>query len=87
MGSRLGRPNETPPAFLAEFPRPPCFGERDWQSWLRQHHQGARGAELKALQRGTPPNHCEDCEMGSEHQLYAVLQGKCFPIVPQEKSE
>lgn len=81
MGSRFASPNVQPPAFLAQFPCPPCFGERDWEAWLRQHHQQARGAELKALQRGKAPNHCEDCERGSEHQLYAVLRGVCIPIV------
>lgn len=85
MGSRLGSPNGTPPAWLAQFACPACFGERDWQAWLAQHHQSARGAELKALQRGTPPNHCEDCERGSDHQLFAELRGVCIPIFVEKE--
>lgn len=78
--SRYNIANTDAPEFLSQFKRPECFSERDWLPWLHQHYQSAFGAELKALQRGTPPNHCEDCESGSSHRLFAQLRGTCFPI-------
>lgn len=81
MASRLGTPNSQPPEWpLQEFPRPACFGERDWRSWIDAYRFAAHGTALKRLQRGEAPNHCEDCTECSEHRQRAVRAGTCIPI-------
>lgn len=82
MASRLGTPNTQPPEWpLQEFARPACFtDERDWRCWIEAYRFAAHGADLKRLQRGEAPNHCEDCDACSEHRQRAVKAGTCIPI-------
>lgn len=81
MGSRFACPNNEPPAWLSKFERPLCFVDpRDWRSYLLAAHQSAKGAELKSLQRGNPPDHCADCERGSDHRIRAILAGTCTEV-------
>ena len=82
LGSRLDCPNKQPPAWpLERFERPACFEDpRDWRAWLEDYRRTAHGGELKALQRGTPPNHCADCAPDSEFHRRALARGRCIPI-------
>lgn len=89
VGSRLGIPNDKPPTWVREFACPvPCMGPRAWSMWIDAYRFAARGAELKALQRGHCPSPCQDCELQSEHRRDAVRAGRCIPInVPETTDE
>lgn len=88
MASRFASPNSTPPAWLDQFERPLCFVDpRDWRSYVVACHQAAKGAALRALQRGTPPNHCADCDARSEHRRNAVRAGTCRPLPVVETAD
>ncbi|MGV8822999.1 hypothetical protein [Methylibium petroleiphilum] len=70
------------------FARPACFAdERDWAAWLNAYRFAARGNDLKRLQRGLAPNHCEDCDACSEHRQRAVRAGTCIPIRVEETTD
>lgn len=81
-------PNVEPPQWVQEFPRPACFTDpRDWSSWLEGMRLSAKGAELKAMQRGQCPSPCPDCMPNSGHRSRAVRAGTCIPIVPVEQHD
>lgn len=85
MASRLGRPNDNPPGWVREFACPvPCMGARAWAIWIDAYRFAARGADLKALQRGHCPSPCQDCDAASEHRRDAVRVGRCIPIVVED---
>lgn len=85
MGTRLGCPNDTPPAWPRELACPvPCMGQRAWVIWIDAYRFAARGASLKALQRGNCPSPCQDCDAASEHRREAVRAGRCIPIISEE---